>query len=132
MPPPPDRTCCSTVDWSGLRSSRFGPVVPDVSAADRVWQPPQLSLKTASPDAPPSVVVAPPPAVVVSLPESSPPPQAPSASAMHASRASRVAFGRKLIAPSCTRTRGELSLSVQEARDLACDELRRGQRCSVS
>src|SRR5262245_49912300 len=44
MPFPPVRTWCSTVDSSGLSSSRFGPTWPFASAAFSVWQEPHPAL----------------------------------------------------------------------------------------
>src|SRR6266571_5117504 len=41
MPLPPLRTWRTTVDWSGLSSSRFGPIWPFAFAAFSVWQPAQ-------------------------------------------------------------------------------------------
>src|SRR5262245_1536567 len=40
IPPPPEATCAATVALDGLRTSRFGPTVPDDPAAPSVWQPP--------------------------------------------------------------------------------------------
>src|SRR5262245_38477409 len=50
MPAPPFVTCRTTFSLSGCTSSRFGPTVPFVLAAFRVWQPPQpASAKTFAP-----------------------------------------------------------------------------------
>jgi hypothetical protein len=43
--PPPLITCVSTVASSGFSWSRFGPTLPVVPAAARVWQLPQLVAK---------------------------------------------------------------------------------------
>src|SRR5262249_40567952 len=69
MTPPPFVTCFATVSWSGLRSSRFGPVVPDAPAAFSVWQLLQpadakVCLPCAPPDPPPPPPPPPPPVVV--------------------------------------------------------------------
>ena len=71
--------CASTVSSSGMRSSRFGPVVPSEPAAASVWQVPQLLAKTAAPSAPPSVVSAVVAAVVAAPSESSSSPPQPAA-----------------------------------------------------
>src|SRR5829696_7272537 len=100
MPPPPLRTCASTVSSSGLRSSRFGPVVPSEPAAASVWQVPQLLAKTAAPSAPPSVVSAVVAAVVAAPPESSSssPPQPAAATTSSASTTAMIHTRDRILA----------------------------------
>src|SRR5829696_4269532 len=96
MPPPPLRTCASTVSSSGLRSSRFGPVVPSEPAAASVWQVPQLLAKTAAPSAPPSVVSA----VVAAPPESSSSPPQPAAATTRSANTTAMIHTRDRILAS--------------------------------
>src|SRR5215207_5803861 len=100
MPPPPLRTCASTVSSSGLRSSRFGPVVPSEPAAASVWQVPQLLAKTAAPSAPPSVVSAVVAAVVAAPPESSSSPPQPAAATTRSANTTAMIHTRDRILAS--------------------------------
>src|SRR4051794_8801366 len=96
MPPPPWAICLRTVALSGLSSSRFGPNVPDVSAALSVWQDPHVPANKVRPSAvlgggappPPFVLVLPlPPPAVEPEPERESEPPQPAASSAAARRA---------------------------------------------
>ena len=51
IPPRPSRMIPSMSEALSETSSRLGPTLPDVPAFDSVWQPPQVSAKTALPSA---------------------------------------------------------------------------------